>query len=52
MAGRDLRVNKSIYLIALPMLVYYILFHYVPMYGITIAFKDFKPYAAYWEAPG
>jgi putative aldouronate transport system permease protein len=35
-------MNKSIYLIAIPMLVYYILFHYVPMYGITIAFKDYK----------
>jgi putative aldouronate transport system permease protein len=42
-AGRDLRVNKSLYMIAIPMLVYYALFHYVPMYGITIAFKDYKP---------
>lgn len=40
--GRDLKVNKSIYLIAIPMLVYYIVFHYIPMYGITIAFKDYK----------
>ena len=30
-------------LLFLPGLVYYIIFRYVPMYGITVAFKDFKP---------
>lgn len=29
---------------ALPALVYIIIFHYLPMYGIVIAFEDFKPY--------
>ena len=41
--GRDLRVNKSIYAIAIPMILYYAIFQYAPMYGITIAFKDYKP---------
>ena len=27
----------------LPVLAYFIIFHYWPMYGIIIAFKDFKP---------
>ena len=26
-----------------PAIVYYIIFCYVPMYGVTIAFKDFNP---------
>ena len=34
--------NKYFYLLLLPGLVYYIVFHYVPMYGIVIAFKDFS----------
>ena len=28
---------------ALPILAYYILFHYKPMYGVIISFKDFSP---------
>ncbi len=23
-------------------LIYYVIFHYIPMYGVTVAFKDFK----------
>lgn len=33
---------RYLYLMFLPVLVYYILFHYMPMYGITLAFKDFR----------
>jgi putative aldouronate transport system permease protein len=40
---KDFKVNKSLYLMILPILLYYILFHYKPMYGIIIAFKDFNP---------
>ncbi|WP_337101282.1 ABC transporter permease [Paenibacillus sp. YIM B09110] len=32
-----------IYLMLLPIVVYYAIFHYGPMYGIQIAFKDFMP---------
>ena len=31
-----------LYLMFLPGLVYILLFKYAPMYGVTIAFKDFK----------
>lgn len=39
------RLNKSKYLIimVLPALVFYIVFCYVPMYGVLIAFKDYYP---------
>lgn len=32
---------KALYLMLLPGLIYYIVYRYVPMYGIIIAFKDF-----------
>jgi len=35
--------NKEIYLLILPVIVYYILFHYKPMYGLIISFQDFRP---------
>jgi putative aldouronate transport system permease protein len=40
---RDIFKNRIIYFMALPVMAYYIIFQYVPMYGATIAFKDFSP---------
>jgi putative aldouronate transport system permease protein len=34
--------NRYIYLLLLPGVLYYILFSYLPMYGITLAFKEFQ----------
>ncbi|WP_168735761.1 ABC transporter permease [Cohnella fermenti] len=39
---KDLRRYRQMYLLALPMVIFYILFIYIPMYGITIAFKDYS----------
>jgi putative aldouronate transport system permease protein len=33
--------NYQLYLFLLPALIYFIVFHYFPMYGVLIAFKDF-----------
>ena len=38
---REIVRNKYIYLILLPGLIFYIIFAYGPMYGLTIAFKDY-----------
>lgn len=35
--------GKLVYLMFLPVLIYYIIFCYLPMYGIVIAFQDFRP---------
>ena len=32
------------YLLALPGILYFVIFHYVPMLGIVIAFKDISPF--------
>jgi putative aldouronate transport system permease protein len=39
-AGRILR-NYELYLFFAPTLAYFLVFHYGPMYGVQIAFKDF-----------
>lgn len=40
---KNLREYYQIYLLILPIVAYYIIFHYYPMYGIQISFKDFSP---------
>ena len=42
--SRDFKINKYKYLIILPIIVYLILFAYKPMYGIIIAFMDYRPH--------
>lgn len=40
---RDLARNKYLYLMILPVIAYYVIFCYWPMYGALIAFKDYRP---------
>jgi len=40
---KDLRRNWVLYLIVLPVILWYILFCYKPMYGALIAFQDYRP---------
>ncbi|NBD28127.1 ABC transporter permease [Paenibacillus glycinis] len=40
---RDFMLNKYLYLMMLPVIAYYVVFHYAPMYGALIAFKDYSP---------
>lgn len=48
---RDLVKNRYIYLMFLPVLAYYVIFCYWPMYGAVIAFKSFRPGLGIWESP-
>lgn len=45
--------RKNIFLQALllPGLIYYIIFHYYPIYGLLIAFKDYNPMIGVWGSP-
>lgn len=38
---KSVRRNWQLYLFLLPAFIFFAIFHYVPMYGIQIAFKDF-----------
>lgn len=40
--------HKYLYLLALPLLAYYIVFDYVPLYGIILAFKEFNFAKGIW----
>lgn len=43
--------DKYLYLLALPGLLFFLLFKYVPMWGVLIAFKNFSPYTGFWNSP-
>ncbi|HEX9117568.1 MAG TPA: ABC transporter permease subunit [Anaerolineae bacterium] len=40
---RELVRNKYLYLMLLPVVAYYLVFHYGPMYGALMAFQDYNP---------
>lgn len=48
---KDWMRNKSLYIMVLPVLIFFILFHYKPMYGAIIAFKDYTPALGIAESP-
>jgi putative aldouronate transport system permease protein len=39
---RDFSMNWSVYLLFTPILIYFIIFSYLPMFGIVMAFQDFN----------
>lgn len=47
----SLRRDWPLYLMMLPGIIYYILFVYTPMYGVTIAFRDYSIYSGFSDAP-
>lgn len=46
---KDLKKNKSMYFLAIPMVLFYVCFCYKPMYGALIAFFDYRPAKEIWE---
>lgn len=47
----DMKRNYVLYLLILPVAVYYIIFAYVPMYGVQLAFKEFIARDGIWGSP-
>ncbi|NOU67149.1 ABC transporter permease subunit [Paenibacillus sp. LMG 31461] len=48
---RDFILNKYLYLMMVPVLAYYFTFHYAPMYGALIAFKEYTPIKGVFGSP-
>lgn len=40
---RDIKKHPTLYLMGLPVLAYFILFKYLPMYGVIISFQNYLP---------
>lgn len=49
---RSVKDNGWLYALALPALVYLVIFHYMPMYGVQIAFRDDKSRRESWAVSG
>ena len=45
---RKVLSNWMLYLFVLPTLAYIVIFHYLPLYGIQIAFRNYKPARGIW----
>lgn len=40
---KNYQKHYSLYWIALPVVLYYLIFKYIPMFGVVIAFQDYRP---------
>jgi putative aldouronate transport system permease protein len=49
--AREIAKNRYIYLMLAAPLACYIIFNYVPMYGLVLAFKEYKPSAGVLGSP-
>lgn len=43
--------DRYLYLMVLPGLIYYIIYRYIPMAGVIIAFKDYSPFLGFFDSP-
>lgn len=48
---KDFRKNKTIYLLFLPIAVYLIVFNYIPMSGLLMAFEDYSVRKGWFGSP-
>lgn len=48
---KDLSANKWIYIMAVPVILFYVCFSYIPMVGIQIAFKNYNFGDGIWGSP-
>ncbi|MBD2847529.1 sugar ABC transporter permease [Paenibacillus sp. IB182496] len=48
---KEYRLNKHLYLMILPAFIGFITFHYVPLYGIVMAFKQYDLILGFQDSP-
>lgn len=45
---KDMKRYAGLYLLVVPVVLYYLIFHYIPMGGVLVAFQDYKPRRGIW----
>jgi putative aldouronate transport system permease protein len=48
---RNIGKNYELYIFMVPALILIFCFHYIPIYGVQIAFKNFSPAKGIWNSP-
>lgn len=48
---KGLYKSRYLYIMIAPVVAYYLIFHYGPMYGAQIAFRNFNPFQGIWNSP-
>lgn len=48
---KEFVANRYLYLLALPIIAYFVIFHYMPMYGILISFKRYDIALGIMDSP-
>lgn len=48
---KEVKKHWQLLALTMPALIYVIIFTYIPMSGVVIAFQDFKPYLGYTSSP-
>lgn len=46
-----LHKNRQLYVLILPAIISVFVFHYIPIYGVQVAFKDFRASMEIWGSP-
>lgn len=47
----SMRRNWDLYVLISPVIVYFVIFHYLPIYGVQIAFKNYIATQGVWNSP-
>lgn len=47
---RDLTRNRTVYFMLLPVVAYFVVFHYIPLLGAQIAFRQYSPKGGIWNS--
>ncbi|WP_310500839.1 sugar ABC transporter permease [Paenibacillus qinlingensis] len=45
-----LKRDKYLYLLAAPGLLFFLIFKYVPLWGLLLAFQNYSPYLGFWDS--
>lgn len=48
---KDVKRNYALYIMVLPVVLYYLVFHYLPMGGLLMAFENYKPKLGLLKSP-